>query len=111
MRFNACLAGLVGVTAGCNNVDALGAAIIGIVSGILVVVVVEGLDLKLHIDDPVGAVGVHCANGIWARSPQVSFPPTPLRRALTVLSTPSFTAVTSAPASKSSAFSSSVSSL
>lgn len=35
------------------------------VSGILVVVVVELLDLKLHIDDPVGAVGVHCANGIW----------------------------------------------
>ena len=65
MCFNACLAGLVGITAGCNNVDALGAAIIGIVSGILVVVVVEGLDLKLHIDDPVGAVGVHCANGIW----------------------------------------------
>lgn len=65
MCINACLAGLVGVTAGCNNVDALGAAIIGIVSGILVVVVVEGLDLKLHIDDPVGAVGVHCANGIW----------------------------------------------
>ena len=65
MCFNACLAGLVGVTAGCNNVDALGSTIIGIVSGILVVVVVEGLDLKLHIDDPVGAVGVHCANGIW----------------------------------------------
>ena len=37
----------------------------GIVSGILVVIVVEVLDLKLHIDDPVGAVGVHMANGIW----------------------------------------------
>ena len=34
-------------------------------AGILVVVVVEALDLKLHIDDPVGAVGVHCAIGIW----------------------------------------------
>ena len=65
MCLNASLAGLVGVTAGCSTVDALGSAIIGIVSGILVVVVVEVLDLKLHIDDPVGAVGVHCANGIW----------------------------------------------
>ena len=65
MCLNASLAGLVGVTAGCDAVDALGASIIGIVSGILVVVVVEGLDMKLHIDDPVGAVGVHMANGIW----------------------------------------------
>ena len=65
MCLNGSLAGLVGVTAGCDAVDALGSAIIGIVSGILVVVVVEMLDLKLHIDDPVGAVGVHLANGIW----------------------------------------------
>ena len=65
MCLNGSLAGLVGVTAGCDAVDALGSAIIGIVSGILVVVVVEVLDLKLHIDDPVGAVGVHLANGIW----------------------------------------------
>ena len=65
MCLNASLAGLVGVTAGCDAFDALGAAIVGIVSGILVVVVVETLDLKLHVDDPVGAVGVHCANGIW----------------------------------------------
>ena len=65
MCLNASLAGLVGVTAGCDAFDAIGAAVVGVVSGILVVVVVEGLDLKLHIDDPVGAVGVHCANGIW----------------------------------------------
>ena len=65
MCINACLAGLVGITAGCDALDALGATIVGIVSGILVVVVVEGLDLKLHIDDPVGAVGVHMVNGIW----------------------------------------------
>jgi len=65
MCINACLAGLVGITAGCNAVDAIGATVIGLVSGILVVVVVEVLDLKLHIDDPVGAVGVHMANGIW----------------------------------------------
>ncbi len=65
MCLNASLAGLVGVTAGCANVDAIGAAIIGIVSGIIVVVIVELLDLKLHIDDPVGAVAVHMGNGIW----------------------------------------------
>lgn len=65
MSLNASLAGLVAITAPCACTDALGAIIIGAVSGILVVVVVEGLDLKLHIDDPVGAVGVHFANGIW----------------------------------------------
>ena len=65
MCLNASLAGLVGITAGCDALDAIGATVVGIVSGILVVVVVEFLDLKLHIDDPVGAVGVHFANGIW----------------------------------------------
>ena len=65
MCLNASLAGLVGITAGCDALDALGSTIVGVVSGVLVVVVVEFLDLKLHIDDPVGAVGVHCANGIW----------------------------------------------
>ena len=65
MCINACLAGLVGVTAGCDAFDAIGSSIVGLVSGFLVVFVVEFLDLKLHIDDPVGAVGVHMANGIW----------------------------------------------
>ena len=65
MCLNASLAGLVGITAGCDALDAIGSIVVGIVSGILVVVVVEFLDLKLHIDDPVGAVGVHLANGIW----------------------------------------------
>ena len=65
MCLNAALAGLVAITAGCDALDALGAGIVGIVAGIVVVIVVEALDLKLHIDDPVGAVGVHCANGIW----------------------------------------------
>lgn len=65
MCINACLAGLVGITAGCCAMDAIGATVVGVVSGILVVIVVEVLDLKLHIDDPVGAVGVHMANGIW----------------------------------------------
>ena len=65
MCLNASLAGLVGITAGCHTVDTIGATVIGIVSGILVVAVVEFLDLKLHIDDPVGAVAVHFANGVW----------------------------------------------
>ncbi len=65
MCINGSLAGLVGVTAGCDAVDALGASVIGLVSGLLVVGVVELLDIKLHIDDPVGAVGVHFANGVW----------------------------------------------
>ena len=65
MCINACLAGLVGITAGCAAMDALGATVVGLVSGFLVVIVVELLDIKFHIDDPVGAVGVHMANGIW----------------------------------------------
>ncbi len=65
MCLNASLAGLVAITAPCATVDAFGALVIGIVAGFLVDIVVEGLDLKLHIDDPVGAVGVHMANGIW----------------------------------------------
>ena len=65
MCLNASLAGLVGITAGCDALDAIGSIVVGVVSGILVVVAVEFLDLKLHIDDPVGAVGVHLCNGIW----------------------------------------------
>lgn len=65
MCLNGSLAGLVAVTAGCADLDAAGAAIVGLIAGVLVVVVVELLDLKLHIDDPVGAVAVHCANGMF----------------------------------------------
>ena len=65
MTLNGSLAGLVAITAPCAVVPAWASVIIGAVAGILVVVVVEVLDKKLHIDDPVGAVGVHCANGIW----------------------------------------------
>ena len=65
MCLNASLAGLVAITAPCATVDALGAIVIGIVAGILVDVVVEVVDLKFHIDDPVGAVAVHGANGLW----------------------------------------------
>ncbi|MBQ7840987.1 MAG: ammonium transporter [Lachnospiraceae bacterium] len=65
MCLNASLAGLVAVTAGCDVVDALGASIIGIVAGLLVVFGVWFLDYVLHVDDPVGAVAVHFFNGIW----------------------------------------------
>lgn len=65
MCLNASLAGLVAITAPCAVVDGLGAIAIGAVSGILVVLVVEFLDLKCHVDDPVGAVAVHGANGMW----------------------------------------------
>ena len=65
MCLNASLAGLVAITATCATVDALGAAVIGAVSGVLVVLAVEFIDFKLHVDDPVGAVAVHGCNGIW----------------------------------------------
>ena len=65
MCLNASLAGLVAITASCDVTDALGSTIIGAVAGLLVVFGVWLLDHKLHIDDPVGAVAVHCLNGIW----------------------------------------------
>ncbi len=65
MCLNASLAGLVAITASCDVTDALGAICIGAVAGVLVVFGVWLLDYKLHIDDPVGAVAVHCLNGIW----------------------------------------------
>ena len=65
MSLNGSLAGLVAITAGCANVDALGAGIIGLVAGFLVVIAIEAIDMKLHIDDPVGAIAVHGANGLW----------------------------------------------
>ena len=65
MCLNASLAGLVAITAPCDVTDAFGAIIIGAVAGLLVVFGVWLLDHVLHIDDPVGAVAVHCMNGIW----------------------------------------------
>ena len=65
MCLNGSLAGLVGVTAPCADVDVIGAAIIGVVSGLLVCFGVWLLDYVLKIDDPVGAVAVHMMNGIW----------------------------------------------
>lgn len=65
MCLNASLAGLVAITAPCDVTDAFGAIVIGAVAGLLVVFGVWLLDYKLHVDDPVGAVAVHCLNGIW----------------------------------------------
>ena len=65
MCLNASLAGLVGITAGCDVMDGFGASIVGIVSGLLVCFGVWFLDYVLKIDDPVGAVAVHMCNGLW----------------------------------------------
>ena len=65
MCLNASLAGLVGITAGCDVVDGTGAIIIGAVAGLLVVFGVWFCDNVIHVDDPVGAVAVHFCNGIW----------------------------------------------
>lgn len=63
MTLNGSLAGLVAVTAGCDVVSVPGAAVIGIVAGFIIVYGVEFVDKKLHVDDPVGAIGVHCFCG------------------------------------------------
>lgn len=65
MCLNASLAGLVAITAGCDVTDVTGSLVIGAVAGLLVVFGVWLLDEKLRVDDPVGAVAVHCMNGIW----------------------------------------------
>ncbi|MCR5009027.1 MAG: ammonium transporter [Oribacterium sp.] len=65
MCLNASLAGLVAITAPCDVTDAFGAIIIGSVAGLLVCFGVWFLDYRLHVDDPVGAVAVHCLNGMW----------------------------------------------
>lgn len=65
MCLNASLAGLVAITASCDVTDAAGAVIIGAVAGLLVVFGVWFCDNVVHVDDPVGAVAVHCLNGIW----------------------------------------------
>ena len=64
MTLNGALAGLVGITAGCANVNNLGAVLIGLVSGVLVVYSINFLEKK-GFDDAVGAVSVHGICGIW----------------------------------------------
>ena len=65
MTFNGALAGLVAITAGCDCVSPVGAFFIGLVAGFLGVFSVEFFDNVAKIDDPVGAVSVHFANGVW----------------------------------------------
>ncbi len=65
LTFNASLAGLVAITAGCDVVDPFGAAIIGTLAGILVILSVEFFDKVAKIDDPVGAISVHGACGCF----------------------------------------------
>ena len=65
MMCNGLLAGLVAVTAPCAFVTPFGGMIIGLVAGIIVVEVTLFVERKLKIDDPVGAIAVHGANGIW----------------------------------------------
>ena len=64
LTLNGVLAGLVGITAGCDLVSPLGAVIIGLVCGIVLVFAIEFIDRTLHIDDPVGASSVHGVCGI-----------------------------------------------
>jgi Amt family ammonium transporter len=63
MAGNGAIAALVGITAGCGYVDQWAAAIIGLVSGVLVVYAV--IAIEKYLDDPVGALSAHCLAGIW----------------------------------------------
>lgn len=65
MSLNGILAGLVGITAGADQMRGLDAVIIGLIAGVLVYFAVIIIDTKLKIDDPVGAISVHLVCGIW----------------------------------------------
>ena len=65
MSGNGLLAGLVAITAPSGFVNTVGAAIIGFIAGLLVCLSVEFVERVLKVDDPVGAISVHGANGIW----------------------------------------------
>ncbi|MBR3022433.1 MAG: ammonium transporter [Bacteroidaceae bacterium] len=64
LTLNGVLAGLVGITAGCDMVSPAGAVIIGLICGTVLVFAIEFIDHRLHIDDPVGASSVHGVCGI-----------------------------------------------
>ena len=64
LMLNGVLAGLVGITAGCDLVSPVGAVAIGLICGIVLVFSIEFIDHQLHIDDPVGASSVHGVCGI-----------------------------------------------
>jgi len=63
MTLNGALAGLVAITAGCDIVSPLGAIFIGLFAGLVIILGIEFVDLKLKVDDPVGAVAVHGISG------------------------------------------------
>ncbi|QFT88331.1 Ammonium transporter NrgA [Bacillus sp. THAF10] len=65
LTLNGALAGLVGITAGTGDVSPIGAIIIGLISGVLLVEAVTFIDRKLKLDDPVGAIAVHGVCGVW----------------------------------------------
>jgi len=65
MTGNGLLAGLVAITAPSGFVNPVGSVIIGLIAGVLVCVSVEFVDRVLKVDDPVGAISVHGANGLW----------------------------------------------
>ncbi len=65
MTGNGLLAGLVAITAPCGFVNPLASVIIGVIAGVLVCLSVEFVDGVLKVDDPVGAISVHGANGLW----------------------------------------------
>ena len=64
MVCNGVLAGLVGITAGCDCVDIWASAVIGVIVSVIMCWSVSFIDKKLHIDDPVGAISVHGVGGI-----------------------------------------------
>lgn len=65
LTLNGALAGLVGITAGANEVSFMGAIVIGILSGIIMILSVEFVETKLKVDDPVGAISVHGVCGTF----------------------------------------------
>jgi len=65
MSGNGLLAGLVAITAPSGFVNVTSSAIIGLVAGVLVCLSVSFVENKLKVDDPVGAISVHGANGLW----------------------------------------------
>jgi Amt family ammonium transporter len=65
MSGNGLLAGLVAITAPCGFVNSVSAVIIGLIAGVLVCLSVEFVDRVMKVDDPVGAISVHGANGLW----------------------------------------------
>jgi len=65
MSGNGLLAGLVAITAPCGFVNPISAVIIGLIGGLIVCLVVEFMERKMKVDDPVGAIAVHGGNGLW----------------------------------------------